>query len=68
MFPKAQIYIKGFNFTQLKLGLLSMSQLLYGAAYCCASKQQVLSNIGCFLAEKWHTKVETGWIWVKLNN
>ena len=45
MFAKAHIYIKMVNITQLKLGLLSMSQLLYGAAYYCASKQQVLSNI-----------------------
>ena len=41
-----------------------MSQLLYGAA----SKQQVLSNIGCFLAEKWPTVVETRWKLVKINN
>ena len=38
----------------------------------CASKQQVLSNIGCFSPlfwrEKWPTTVETGWKWVKLNN
>ena len=53
VFAKAHIFIKGVNFTQLKLG---MSQLLY-----CASKQQVLSNIGGFSAEKWPTTVKTGW-------
>ena len=66
MFSKTHIYIKGGQFHSAEIS--SMSQLLYDAAYYCASKQQILSNIGCFLAEKWPTTIETGWEWVKLNN